>query len=156
MYTAPKAATSWARLEGAWVGAGRRRLAMGLLAVTARRRQGQGGGFFERAEDDGSAGGADGRDGAEALAQEAAQRGGVRGAHLDEVAVLAGDVMHLLHLGDAREQGAGLRRAERLVRADEDEGQQAEVHRVGVNARLVAAQDAARFELADALEDGGG
>src|SRR5262245_33583421 len=113
-------------------------------------------GFLERAEHDDRARRADGRDRAEALLEDAREVVGVGGTALDEIAVLAGDVVDLEHLRDRREALAGSDRVDRVVAADEYEAEQAQLHGLRLETHLVAGDDAVLLELLDALEDGRG
>src|SRR5690348_16309591 len=63
--------------------------------------------------------------------------------------------MHLLHLRKRRQLVANHTRADPLIGADVDEGKQPQVERLGVQSRLVAIDEAARLELADALQNRG-
>ena len=79
---------------------------------------------------------------------------GVARADLDEVAVVAGDVMHL---EDFCELGEGLGNpvlGTGLVAANGDEGQQAESERLRIDLGRIALQRSAGFELANPLQYG--
>ena len=87
-------------------------------------------------------------------AQDLAEMLRIAGPHLQQKAVLAGDVMDLEHFGDLRQR---LRR--RLLRAvfagaHGDKGQQRAIGDVRIDRGDVFADDAPRFELAHALQDG--
>ena len=77
---------------------------------------------------------------------------GVVRAHLDEIAVVAGNVVDLEHLGELGQRlsdpilGAG------LVAANGHEGEQSEAQGLGIDLGGVAAEGAPGFELADPLE----
>src|SRR5262249_18013016 len=114
------------------------------------------GGLLQGLEDDCCAGGGDGRDSAEAVAEDAAKGLGVGDAQLDEVAVFARDLVDLLDFGDPGKLATYGERADFLGGPDEDEGEQAEGDGGGVEAGFVAADDATGFEFAYALVDGGG
>src|SRR5947207_9648311 len=68
------------------------------LLLERRGFQGQCPVLLQRLERDGALGRTHGLDGAEALAQEPAEGLRILDAHLDEVAVLPRDVVHLEHL----------------------------------------------------------
>src|SRR5690348_10690979 len=63
--------------------------------------------------------------------------------------------MHLLHLRKRRQLVANHARADTLIGADIDEGQQAHVERLRIQPCLVAINEAARLELADTLQNRG-
>src|SRR5690606_3174464 len=73
-------------------------------------------------------------------------------ADFDEIAVLARDVMNLLHARDAGQLNAEVFAPGRLVGLDEDEGQQSALDLSRIEAGRVTLNDASAFELADALE----
>ena len=78
---------------------------------------------------------------------------GVAPAELDQVAVLAGQVMHFEHAGDLREQLAGpIRHVERTGRPDRHERQLAQADGLGIEQRRVARQDALGLQLPQPLE----
>src|SRR4051812_35579813 len=60
-------------------------------------------------------------DRADALAEEGAQRVRIGDTHLHQVAVFAGDVMHLLRFRNLREEHSGLRVADTVLAAHENE-----------------------------------
>ena len=78
---------------------------------------------------------------------------GVAPAELDQVAVLAGQVMHFEHTRNLRDQLAGpIRHVERTGRPDRHEGQLAQADRLGIEERRVARQDALGLQLPQPLE----
>src|SRR6187200_2264917 len=108
--------------------------------------------LLHRAEDDGRARRAHCGDGAEAVAEQTAEVFGIAATHFHQVAVLAGDVVDLQDLGDLGQKLAGVGRADALVDPNEDEGEQTQPEGVRIETGLVAAQDPAGLELAQALE----
>ena len=95
--------------------------------------------------------------GPELLLQEAAEVAGRGAADLQQVAVFARDVVHLLHL---RQRGASwapvVLLGQPVVDLDGDEGEQTPAQRLRVEPGVIAAHDAALFELADPLVHRGG
>ena len=80
---------------------------------------------------------------------------GVVRADFDQIAVVAGDVMHL---EDFRKLGKCLGNpvlGARLVASDGNEGQQPEAERLGIDLGGVALERTAGFELANPFEDCG-
>ena len=64
--------------------------------------------------------------------------------------------MHLQHLGTVRERAGDALVGRCLVASDRDKGEQRQPKSLGIDLRAVATDDAAGFELPDALEDRGG
>ena len=80
---------------------------------------------------------------------------GVPRAHLDQIAVVAGDMVDFEHFGMI---GKGLRDAvpgTEFIAPNGDERQQSEAERLGVDLRRIAAKDSTGFELSHALQHGG-
>ncbi len=78
---------------------------------------------------------------------------GVAPAELDQVAVLAGQVMHFEHTRNLRDQLAGpIRHVERTGRPDRHERQLAQADGLGIEQRRVARQDALGLQLPQPLE----
>ena len=109
--------------------------------------------FAQRFEDDRRARRADGADRPEALAQQPAQALRIRKANLRQIAVLAGDVMNLLDLGDLGQQLTGAAIANALFRADEDIGEKVEPESFRIDPRLVALDHPLKLQLTDALQN---
>ena len=74
------------------------------------------------------------RDRAKTLAQQVAERLGIGDARLDEIAILAGDVVNLLHLGNRAERFARAQRADRLIGVHVDVGDQPQTKRASDSA----------------------
>src|SRR5512143_1249027 len=90
---------------------------------------------------------------AKSFAKHAAEVLRVDGAHLDEIAVFASDVVDLEHLGCLGDRLRHAVGSVRIGRPHEHERQQAEADGGRIDQRGVTAHDAALLELADALED---
>ena len=80
---------------------------------------------------------------------------GIPRPNLDQVAVLAGDMVDLEHFSAVREQTADVVVTEWFLTPDRDEGESPLVDDVGIDLRRIAFDDTASFELPDPLENGG-
>ncbi|CAO5235435.1 hypothetical protein FAGKG844_10206 [Frankia sp. AgKG'84/4] len=92
--------------------------------------------------------------GADAL-QEVLEVGGAGDADLEQVALLAGDAVAGLDLDDVGEAVGGVVGLARVDRGDRDERGQGQADLGGVDERGVGGDDAALFQAAHALMDGG-
>ena len=104
---------------------------MALLGLLFRNRDS--GILFDGLENDGGPRRGDSRNRTDLLAKQLTQMLGVAGPHLQEVTVLAGDVMHLQNLG---ELGNGVRDRglqDMLGGPNRDECEQRPVDRLGVD-----------------------
>ena len=77
---------------------------------------------------------------------------GVAGAHLDEVAVVARDMVHFEDFRQLREGLGNPILGSGLVAAKRDEGEKTQAERLGVDLGGVTAEGAARLELSNPFE----
>src|SRR5262245_1085381 len=92
----------------------------------------------------------------EALPEQPAEGIRIRYADLHEVAIFAGDVVNLLDFRELGDRLPDATRSHALLGADEEECSEAEAQGVGIEPGFITGDNAARFKLADPVEDGGG
>src|SRR5262245_55525500 len=119
----------------------------------SRGAQRQSSGFFDGREHDGRSSRPHRADRADLLPQKPPQVRGVLRPDLQEIAILAGDIVQLLHLGQRRQLASRPMTPDPVVGPHKDEGGQAQTDRGRVDANLVAQDDALLLQLRKALED---
>ena len=79
---------------------------------------------------------------------------GVMRSHLDEIAVVAGDVMHLEYFGELGERLRDPILGPGFVAPNRHEGEQPQAESLGIDLGGVSTENATGLELADPLQDG--
>ena len=79
----------------------------------------------------------------------------ISGANLQQVAVIARDVMQLEHLRALRQRVGDAAVSRGLLGSDRHKSQHRLIEGVGIDEGGIPTDDAARFELANALKDSG-